>query len=210
MSTKICQMKMFGEAPAPAAKETAPKKRERDLVWDAWVEIFQLPTVHKSDCTRVGKMVSILKSRNATPELIKEMVRRYKTHFAQMPCTADAVINQWAFLLTVDAGNPDVQKNRTSEYLRVVGERMKTENARIQAGEAERMELEGYSDEELQSVKAEVVRRSRNPKGAEIMFRHSDPRNSVYLRRQVVQVIRSGFKPVAAQPELIDATDIPE
>ena len=72
--------------------------RQRDLIWDTWTAAFGLSFAHPADAKRVGKQVSILKSRGATPDGIKSTIAAYRKAFPAVPCTSNAVLNQWDYL----------------------------------------------------------------------------------------------------------------
>lgn len=78
------------------ATDKPPRKRVPDPVWDAVAERFFPDGIAKSQQSRVGRIVSDLKSVKATPDEFRRRVDNYASHFADCACTPEAVVKHWA------------------------------------------------------------------------------------------------------------------
>lgn len=77
----------------PVGEES--KKRQRNLLWDAVCEVFELNPVTKSDRSRIGKVVADLKAKNATPDEIHVRFGRYVASWPSITPTPEALVKHW-------------------------------------------------------------------------------------------------------------------
>ena len=54
------------------------KTRAKNILWDAVLDVFDITDLSKSSHTRIGKIVTDLKARNATPEQLLACKKRYQ------------------------------------------------------------------------------------------------------------------------------------
>ncbi|MCK4625053.1 MAG: hypothetical protein KAV00_07070 [Phycisphaerae bacterium] len=80
---------------SPPGKTAGAKPRKRDLIWDKICEIFGLDPVTKLEKSRIGKIVSDLKLKKATPEEIRRRADNYKLHWPDAAFTPEALTKHW-------------------------------------------------------------------------------------------------------------------
>jgi len=73
---------------------------KRNLLWDKVVSVFRLSPVTKTELTRIGKIARDLKLKQATPEDVGSVVKRYKSKWPTMDCTPEAMMKHWDMLMT--------------------------------------------------------------------------------------------------------------
>lgn len=160
--------------------------RERDVIWDTWVELFQLPVEHKEDARRVGRMVSILKSRNATPELIRETTEKYRQQFPRVACTPDGVLNQWAFLQTIGKKTETQIRQAERQAQQEAGRRTQLQEAEREASEREEI-ISSLSDQTLDRYAMRVLMRATPEE--RLRWARENPRTHKMLRIRICHLI---------------------
>lgn len=70
-------------------------RRQPDPIWDAVAALFFPSGVAKLEYKRVGRIVSILKDKHATPDDIRRRYRLYHDKWPTMACTPEALVKHW-------------------------------------------------------------------------------------------------------------------
>ena len=71
--------------------------RQRDLLYDAWVEIWGEPQT-KTERGRVNKALKELRDIGATPEQVRLVLRRYDREFSGCTRSPQGVTGNWTLL----------------------------------------------------------------------------------------------------------------
>jgi len=69
-------------------------KRQRDALWDAVADLWFGGRVDEPDRKRVGKLVTTLMQRDATPDDLRTRRARYMAEWPTMDCTPEALIKK--------------------------------------------------------------------------------------------------------------------
>lgn len=87
-------------------KKETPAARQRDVIWDKICDLFGLQPVTKTERSRIGKVVSNLKKKKATPEIIQERYGKWSDLYPDAHCTPEALFKHWDALGRVQAAVP--------------------------------------------------------------------------------------------------------
>lgn len=74
------------------------KTRARDLLYDAWVEVWGEP-VTATERGRLNKALKELREIDATPDQLRQVLRRYDREFNGCTRSPQGVTGNWTLLL---------------------------------------------------------------------------------------------------------------
>ena len=98
-------------------KEKNITKRKPDPIWDTVCEIFGLNPQTRTEQSRVGKIVSDLKIKEATPDEIRTRLRRYRKEWPKMADTPEALVKHWdRFAKEPRSANPSRVREEAENY----------------------------------------------------------------------------------------------
>ncbi len=104
--------------------EPDPSRRERksDAIWDAVCELFNLKPVTKRDRTRIGRIVSDLKAKGATPDDIRQRLARYCQAWPRVAATPESLTKHWDHFAQnrPDQSSPARIRTGSAEYEKCV------------------------------------------------------------------------------------------
>jgi hypothetical protein len=90
------------DAPGTTISEERPQetpgrqpipRRKPNVLWDAVVELWGLVSAGQE--TRIGKIVAVLKLKEATPQELTIRKLRYESHWPEADCTPEAMVKHW-------------------------------------------------------------------------------------------------------------------